>query len=108
MRIEDEDLRAIYDVSRDLLTGTIRRTKDGMVELIDYTVHDWSKLASFAFYYILFSNAARLVLVKNLNPKVKFFRVNETIDQTLLSDIKFTKYGQTPYVFRNPKVCLQT
>lgn len=66
MRIDDEDLRAIYDVSRDLLTGTIRRTKDGMVELIDYTVHDWSKLASFAFYYILFSNAARLVLIKNL------------------------------------------
>ena len=108
MRIDDEDLRAIYDHSRDLLSGTIQRREDGMVELINYTVYDWSKIASFAYYYITYSNAARWALIRNENSAIKLFRVNETIDQTLLSDIKFKKFGQTPYVFRNPKVCLKT
>ena len=38
------------------------------------------------------------------DPNYLYLRVNETIDQTLQKDIIFDKLGDTPFVFRNPKV----
>ena len=61
MRVNDADLKALYENSRDLITGTIRRTEDGMVELIDYKVQDWKKIANYAYYFLTLGNAGRSV-----------------------------------------------